>query len=68
MSKPMSQLRLQRLRWGISRKYLARILGCSDSWLRQLEAGAARGPVAAREWKAKYEAALLRAIEEKRSP
>ena len=67
MPKAMSQLKLQRLRWGIPRKALARQLGCSDSWLRQLEAGAARGPVAAREWRAKYESALHTAIEEKKA-
>ena len=67
MAKSMSELKLRRFRWGIPRRELARTLNCSDSWLRQLESGAAQGPVAAREWRQRYEAALDRLIAEKKA-
>jgi ribosome-binding protein aMBF1 (putative translation factor) len=67
MSKTCLELRLQRLRWSIPRKTLARRLECSDSWLRQIESGAAQGPIAARTWREKYQNALEVLIAEKKA-
>lgn len=66
MSRTLSQLRLQRLKWSISRTALARRLDCSDSWLRQLENGAYRGP-AAKQWRERYQVELEVMIAEKKA-
>jgi hypothetical protein len=61
-----TDLRLRRLRYRVTRREMARALGCNESWLKVLELGVYQGD-ARTVWADKYEATLNEIIEEKKA-
>lgn len=62
----LKELRLKRLRHGITAKQMSELLGISYQWTLLLEKGYYSGPCVP-EWRDKYEAALNELIKEKRA-
>jgi len=59
------ELRLKRLRHGITARQMAEFLGASYGWVRQLEKGHYRGPCVPM-WRERYETALQNLIQVKK--
>lgn len=66
MTASIRQMANRRKVHGISRREIQRMLGCSESWLRWLEAGYYRGPVV-HSWTERYAEALDSAIAERKA-
>ena len=62
----LKELRLRRLRHGITAKQMAKALGASYGWVRSLEKGFYCGPCVP-SWQARYETALTELIEAKKA-
>lgn len=59
-----TELRMRRLRYRITKREMARRLGCSEPWLNMMELEYYHAP-ASEVWAEKYEAMLEEIIEEK---
>ena len=63
--RDFERLRLQRLKERVTKRQLARALGCSEPWLNQLENHGYNGPAAVT-WSERYRDALAEIIEQKK--
>ena len=62
----LKELRLRRLRHGITARQMSEALGASYGWVRSLEKGFYNGPCVP-EWRDRYEAKLSELIDQRRA-
>jgi predicted transcriptional regulator len=60
----LEDLRLERFQLRVTKRELARELGCDESWLNQLELHGYNGPAALR-WRQRYKEALNTIVQRK---